>query len=248
MDSKLLLVDDNAEFLDSTKDVLEDAGYLVMTAANGEEALSLVREQAFEIILMDIKMPGLNGLETFIKMKEQNTEVRVILFTAYSMNELIQKALHEGVYDVLYKPLEMPRLLRLIKEIRERLKGKEKGCILIVDDDRSLCDSLYDALDNAGYKVTISFNGTQAVKIAKTDTFDILLLDIKMPGINGLEVYRNIKKYQTHLVTIIITGYAEEFSDLIMQIINENAYTCLKKPIEINKLLNLLNKISVARA
>jgi DNA-binding NtrC family response regulator len=235
-------VDDNAEFLDSTKDVLEDAGYMVMTAANGEEALSLAREQTFKAILMDIKMPGLNGVETFLKMKEQNPKVRVILFTAYSVNELIQRAFKEGVYDVLFKPLDMPRLLKLIKEIRERWKGK--GCILIVDDDRSLCDNLHDTLDHAGYKVTTSFDGAQAVKKAKTNTFDILLLDMKMPGINGLEVYRKIKKSQPHLVTIIITGYAEEFSDLITQTINESAYVCVKKPIEIDKLLSLLEEVS----
>jgi CheY-like chemotaxis protein len=57
----ILLVDDNGEFLDSTKDVLEDEGYEVFTATNGEDAIRMVGERPFEVILMDIKMPGLKG-------------------------------------------------------------------------------------------------------------------------------------------------------------------------------------------
>jgi two-component system, NtrC family, response regulator HydG len=241
MEDRLLLVDDNADFLDSTKDVLEDAGYNVMTASNGEDALSLFIMKAFDVVLMDIKMPGINGVETFIKMKEKNPDVNVVLFTAYSMNELIQKALKEGVCDVLSKPLDMSRLLRLVGEVKT--KGK-RGCVLIVDDDMVLCDNLHDVLDQSGYNVTASFDGIQALREVENESFDILILDMKLPGKNGLDIYREIKKIQPHLQTIIITGYAEEYSDLIKQAINENAYICIKKPVEIKSLLGILKKIS----
>jgi two-component system, NtrC family, response regulator HydG len=244
MNERLLLVDDNADFLDSTKDVLEDAGYNVMTASNGEEALTIFNNKTYEIVLMDIKMPGINGVETFLKMKQKKPDVSVVLFTAYSMNELIQKALKEGVCDVLSKPLDMSRLLKRVEEVKG--KGK-RGCILIVDDDRVLCDNLGDVLDNSGYKVTASFDGMQALREAENETFDILILDMKLPGKNGLDIYREIKKKQPHLQTIIITGYAEEYSDLLTQAINENAYVCMKKPVEIGRLLGILKEISSAR-
>ncbi len=244
MEKKLLLVDDNEEFLDSIKDVLEDAGYIVMTAANGEDALSLFKEETFDVVLMDIKMPGINGVETFLKMKESNPGVKVVLFTAYSMNELIEKAFKEGVYEVLSKPLEISRLLKLIEEVRT--KG-EKGCILIVDDDKGLCDNLRDVLHQSGYCVITSFNGAQAVREAESNTFDILLLDLKLPGESGLDIYREIKKSQPHLVSIMITGYAEEYSELIRQAIDENVYICMKKPVEMDKLLSLLKKIPVEK-
>ncbi|MBN2122719.1 MAG: response regulator [Deltaproteobacteria bacterium] len=241
MESRLLLVDDNADFLDSTKDVLEEAGYLVMTASNGEEALSLSRKEAFDVILMDIKMPGLNGVETFLQMKKRDPEVKVVLFTAYSVAELIQRALQEGVCGVLNKPLDMSGLFRLIEDIGGKRGG---GCVLIVDDDRTLCDSLRDALEVQGYKVATAFEGAEALRKAEMEHFDILLLDMKLPGKNGLEVYRELKRVHPSLVTILITGYAEEFSDLIREAIKENAYACIKKPVDMNRLLGLLEEVS----
>ncbi len=77
METRILLVDDNEEFLDSTRDVLEDDGYLVATATNGELALALMETGSYDVILMDIKMPGMNGVETFIKMKKKTPPSRL---------------------------------------------------------------------------------------------------------------------------------------------------------------------------
>ncbi|PKN26254.1 MAG: hypothetical protein CVU64_18265 [Deltaproteobacteria bacterium HGW-Deltaproteobacteria-21] len=244
MKGSLLLVDDNSDFLDSTKDVLEDAGYLVMTAGNGEEALSLFLDHAFDVVLMDIKMPGLNGVETFLRMKEQDPRVKVVLCTAYSVKDLIQKARQEGVCDILNKPLNLSKLLRLIEDIQRRKHG---GYILIVDDDRGLCDSLQDGLEQEGFKVATAFEGTEAVKKAETEPFDILLLDMKLPGTNGLEVYRRVKKAQPLIITILITGYSREYSDLIRQAMSESAYTCVNKPMNMKRLLGLLEDVLASK-
>jgi two-component system, NtrC family, response regulator HydG len=119
---EILLVDDNEEFLDSTKDVLEDEGYEVFTAKNGEDAIRMVKEQPFEVILMDIKMSGLSGVETFIEMKKINPTAKVIMVTAYSVESLIRQAIEEGAYAVLKKPLNMSILL---KEIDIIIKSKK---------------------------------------------------------------------------------------------------------------------------
>jgi two-component system, NtrC family, response regulator HydG len=245
MASRLLLVDDNDAFLDSTKDVLEDAGYLVVTASNGEEALSLSREQAFDVILMDIKMPGMNGVETFLKMKEHDPAVKVILVTAYSAEKLSQKALEEGVCDIMSKPLRVQMLLKRIEELRG---GKEGVCILVADDDRGLCDNLRDTLEQEGYRVATALAGPETVRKAEKESFDILLLDMNLPGMSGLQVYREVKRSQPNLITILITGFAEEFSDQIDQAIQENAYTCVRKPIDMKRLLDLLKTASERRS
>ena len=117
-EKEILLVDDNEEFLDSTKDVLEDEGYEVFTAKNGEDAIRMVGERPFEVILMDIKMSGLSGVETFIEIKKINPAVNVIMVTAYSVESLIRQALEEGAYAFLDKPLDLKKLLGLIKQIK----------------------------------------------------------------------------------------------------------------------------------
>ena len=70
MSPQILLVDDNEDFLDNVKDVFEDEGYEVLTATSGEEAVQLVKTESVDVVVMDIKMPGMNGVEAFIEMKK----------------------------------------------------------------------------------------------------------------------------------------------------------------------------------
>jgi DNA-binding NtrC family response regulator len=185
-------------------------------------------------------MPGMNGVESFFKMKEKNPNIRVILFTAYSLEDLIRRAREGGAWEVLAKPLDMERLF---ESIEAAMKSGAGGCILLADDDKGFCDNLVDTLTQAGFRVATAFDGNEAVTMAQGKSFDVLLLDMKLPQLNGLEVYRRVKQYQPNLVTIIITGYAEEMGELITQALNENAYTCLRKPLEMGELFGLLKEI-----
>ena len=244
MAGDILLVDDNEEFIDSIKDILEDEGFRIVTAHSGEEAVLKVETRKFDLILMDIKMPGMNGVESFLKMKQSDPDVRVVLFTAYALDDLIQTAQQHGVWAVLKKPLEMPQLFRTIDGARRREQG---GCILVADDDLALCDNLYELLTDAGYGVALASNGLQAVEEVRQHAFDILLLDLKLPELDGLEVYRRIKTIQPRLVTILMTGFAEELNALIQQAIRESAYTLLTKPIDMDRLLPMVKEVIAAR-
>ncbi len=239
MKGRILLVDDNEAFLDSTKDVLENEGYEVVTAVSGEEAVQLFGVHNFDVILMDIKMPGMNGVESLIEIKKLKPGAKVIMVTAYGVEELIREALAEGALAVLHKPLEMTLFFRTIDEARKSGRG---GFILVADDDEELCENLTDNLGEAGYQTVAAYNGKEAVEMAETQNFDVLLLDMKLPFLNGLEVYRRIKPLQPNIVAIFITGYAQEMADLIQQTLDETAQACLTKPLDMAQLLGLLKR------
>jgi len=112
---QILLVDDNAMFLDSARDVLEGEGHAVVTAESGEEALRRIHVRPFSVVVMDIKMAGLNGVETFIEMKQIRPDVRVIMCTAHLVEELIHLAEKEGAFAILKKPVKAPVLLDTIE-------------------------------------------------------------------------------------------------------------------------------------
>ena len=245
MRARILLVDDNEDFLDSTKDVLEAEGYQVVTATNGEDAVALAASQRFSIVLMDVKMPGINGVESFIKMKAQNSDVKVILISAYTLDDLISQAQAEGVLAILPKPLDMPKLLQTITTVLEKNSG---GCILLADDDPAFCSSLSDVLQSAGYKVTATCDGDQVIRIAASERIDILLLDMKFPPHNGLAIYRQIKRIQPDIITIIVTGFAEEMDMQINQALDENVYTFLTKPLEMEKLFAIIRDVLQSKA
>lgn len=244
MQGSILLVDDNKAFIDSVKDVLEDESYNVITAFNGEDACRLAKENRFDLVLMDIKMPGMNGVESFLEMKRENPDIKVVLVTAYALNGLIQQAHDNGVLAVLRKPLQMDHLLTILRQAREAQRG---GWILIADDDRALCENLYDNLEEHGYRVAMALEADSAIAMAQHQFFDILLLDLKMPKLNGLQIYRRIRKMQPALVTILMTGYMEEMRETIGHAIIENAYTVLPKPVKMDNLLKILAQISETR-
>jgi len=104
------------------KNILIKKGYEVGIAYTGEEAITMARERAYDIIFIDMKLPTITGLETYLAIRKINPEVVAIMMTAYGqeMSDLVEEALHSSAYTCLYKPFEMAALLRLVNEIQAK--------------------------------------------------------------------------------------------------------------------------------
>ena len=111
---QLLVVDDDAGMAATLRDILGASGYGVDVAHSGFEAVRHLRDHKPDGILMDIRMPGMNGVETFRETKTLSPESFVIFMTAFSDSTLVEDARREGAVDVVSKPLDLPSLLRLI--------------------------------------------------------------------------------------------------------------------------------------
>ena len=119
--TKILIVDDNKEFCISLADIFEAKGYEVESRNSGQAAIDRVKEKSFDIILMDIKMPAMNGVEAFKHIKKISPRTAVIMITAYALEDLIKEALAEGAFGVLRKPFDVDKVLELIEEIIKKL-------------------------------------------------------------------------------------------------------------------------------
>ena len=117
---RLLVVDDDRGMVETLRDILGASGYEVDVALSGEKALELVRRRAPDGILMDIRMPGFNGVEALRKLKRLAPDSFVILMTAYAASRLVEEARAEGAVEVLAKPLDLARTLSLIQEAAAR--------------------------------------------------------------------------------------------------------------------------------
>jgi two-component system, NtrC family, response regulator HydG len=242
---RLLLVDDNEAYLDSTRDVMEDEGYEVLTATGGKEAVQLVASQQFDVVVMDIKMPGMNGVESFIEMKRFDPGVKVIMCTAYIVENMIRQALEQGALAVLNKPFEMGLLLKTIENVMEE---RHKGRILLADRDEVLCAALAGILRARGHKVEEVHNGRDALGKASVQDFDILLLEMNLPVVNGMEVYHRIKAMQGKILAAILTGFQEEMDASIQRRLKqEEGALCLTKPLDTVQLLDLLGTIFASK-
>ena len=117
MDKKsVLIVDDNVNLTKTMAFVLKRKGFTVSTAKDGLEAIDKVREQDFALIFMDIKMPQMNGVEAYKRIRKINSGIVVMMMTAYAVEDLIKEALEEGAIGIIYKPLDLDSVVALVRE------------------------------------------------------------------------------------------------------------------------------------
>ena len=235
--SHVLIVDDDVGMTETMPDILEDIGYRVSVARSGYEAIEMVRKEDYNVVLMDIKMPGINGVEAFKKIKKLKPATKVIMMTAYSVDALIKEALDEGAYDVIHKPLDIERVMDSIA------KAAKGSLILLVDDDHDICSSLSDILETRGHRAGVAHSGEEAIGLVKNKAYDIIFIDMMMPVLNGLETYNKIREINTDIVAVMMTGYKTEMAELVDEAIKNNAYTCLYKPFDIEGFLCLVAEI-----
>ncbi len=115
--TRLLIVDDNPSMTKTTADILALKGYAVQTAHSGSEALDLLRRDKVHILLTDVIMPDMNGVELFVRARRLVPSLIAFLMTAYSADDIIQRGQAEGVKAVLTKPLDLNLLLALIQGV-----------------------------------------------------------------------------------------------------------------------------------
>jgi len=234
----ILIADDNDQFCQNIGDILEVEGYDVATAYDGRKAVEMVKQNGFALALIDVKMPVMNGVETFKKIKRISPHIPVLMVTAYTVENLLREALREGAYGSLRKPLDFEQLFRIIN-----LATSKEPSILVVDDDKDICANLKEILSDSGYQVCTAYDGKAAIEQARTKNFDVVILDMKLPVLNGLEAYLSIRDFRPNLASIMITGYPQEMNKVIHKAREESVYACLEKPLNMDELISLLNRI-----
>lgn len=124
-DIKALLVDDEESFRNTLCKRLTRRGMTVEQAGSGEEALELLKSYQPDVILLDVKMPGMDGLTALHKIKEINPLVEVVMLTGHASMEIAIRGMELGAFDYLMKPVEFEELLYKLEDASERKKHHE---------------------------------------------------------------------------------------------------------------------------
>jgi two-component system, NtrC family, nitrogen regulation response regulator NtrX len=122
----ILVVDDEASILQSVEGILADEGFEVVSAADGKEALDKVEETLPDLVLLDIWMPGMDGIETLVKIKESYPYLQVVMMSGHGTIETAVKATKLGAYDFIEKPLSMDKLLHTVRKTLEYYRLAEE--------------------------------------------------------------------------------------------------------------------------
>lgn len=118
--TKILIVDDNSSMIETLTDILLLYPYRVDSAEDGPTAIEKVKKNGMAVVLMDYKMPGMNGVEAFREMIKINPGLKIIFITAYYTEKTINEALDEGACGICHKPLDLDHLLDQIRAAIER--------------------------------------------------------------------------------------------------------------------------------
>ncbi|MBW6511987.1 MAG: sigma-54 dependent transcriptional regulator [Desulfuromonadaceae bacterium] len=167
---KILVVDDEQLIRWSLEQNLKKQGYEVTTAASGEEALKMVREDPPDLMLLDIQLPGMNGIEVLEKVKELETDVLVIMVTALGVVETAVKAMRLGAYDYVNKPFNLDELAIVIKKALETGELKREVAHL-----RSEQTKRYGKNNLVGTSRHMQNVMSMVDKVAKSDASTVLI-------------------------------------------------------------------------
>ncbi len=245
---RILVVDDNPTNLKLVSDVLECEGYEILKAIDAEEAERLVNQHRPELVLIDIALPGMDGLTLTRKLKaqEKTKDVVIVALTAFAMKGDEQKARDAGCDGYITKPIDTRALPALVAGYLPRLELKATKLafkILVIEDTPSELKLAQIVLSCAGHNVSVAEAAEQALQAVKRNKPQIILLDLHLPDIDGLALARTLKADpETRDIHIVaITSFPERFSKAEVLAAGCDAY--LTKPISTRRLPRQIEEV-----
>jgi DNA-binding NtrC family response regulator len=236
-EAKILLVDDDRDICRNLCDILGDMGYSVDTAHDGATALEMARKRAYDLALLDLKMPGMDGLTLTREIRKIRAGTVSLLVTGYASDQTAAEAITAGAWRVFNKPVNIQGLLNVVNE------AIEQPFVLIVDDDPDLCANLWDLLRDRGYRVCLAGTLAEAEAELKDRSFSIVLIDMKIPDADGEIVFRRVRAVDPEARSLLITGRPIEAKDQIEAALAEGADAVCYKPFDVPSLLNILEDL-----
>ena len=235
---RILVVDDEVDICTNLADILGDLGYTVDVAHEGETALELVRARPYDIALLDLKMPGMDGLTLYREIKALRAGTVAIIVSAYATSITAGDALDAGAWRVVAKPVDLTKLIGLVDE------AAAQPLVLVVDDDRDLCTNLWQILRERSYRVYLAHDVEEAAANLRDHAFRVVLIDMKLPSQNGGTVFRLVRDADPAARTMLITGFRTETDALVAEVGEAGADAVCYKPFDIPGLLSTLRELS----
>ncbi|MBP1768716.1 MAG: two component system response regulator, modulated diguanylate cyclase [Candidatus Aminicenantes bacterium] len=260
---KVLVVEDEAKNMKLIRDLLSFSGYAVIEASNGQAGIEAARQEKPDLILMDVQMPVMDGLEATkeLKSNEATKKVPVIALTAYAMKEDRQRFFSVGFDGYIPKPIDTRAFLETIKAFlsqeppaRNQVMADDRKShrwkVLLVDDDpKSL--RFYEAiLGDKNYDLIKAATGKEAIELTTSHIPDLILLDIILPDIDGMEVTRRIRKDEAakNIPIILITSLDDsETKEIGLESGAEEFLTKPVRPVELAARVNSMIRLKQYR-
>ncbi len=265
---RILVVEDNPKNMKLVTDLLAYRGHRVLTAVDGESGIEKAVREVPDLILMDIQLPGLDGLSATARLKsdDRTASIPVLAVTAHALRGDSRKIRLAGCDGYITKPIRTREFIRIVEEALRIEPSKEKneksmpapemeetktgGTVLAVDDEDRNRRLIEATLSPLGIRVVQAASGEEALRVIAEDPPDLVLLDLMMPGMDGLETARRIRANAEtrHLPIVLLTAFAD--AERKLQGIEAGCDDFIAKPfdrIELTARIRSLIRVSFYR-
>jgi PAS domain S-box-containing protein len=203
-----------------------------------------VKEEPYELLLLDLRMPEMGGFELLKEIRKAHLDLDVIIITGYGDEGKAIEAVRLGAVDYLRKPISLEELHTAIFRVQQKrtIEAKQalRHSILVVDDEEDLCTRIKRELDKEGYQTAIAYDGVEGLDYFKNHRVDIVIADIRMPRMNGLEMLKACREITDDFVSIIITGHGDH--ETAIEALKLGVSNYLKKPVSLEELVISVDK------
>ncbi|MCP5366634.1 MAG: response regulator [Hyphomicrobiales bacterium] len=205
---KVLVVDDDPMVLDMMQRNLERTGYRVILASHGEEALQKARDEAPDVITLDVLMPGKDGWSVLTELKNspELSHIPVIMCTIL---DDARRGFALGASEYLVKPVDRRRLIDGLERFRH--KG-ESDTVLVVDDTTTNRELIAVTLSGAGWRVLEADSGRVALEMLSEHQPDVVILDLIMPEMDGFEVIERMRAHDDWRAIPVVLSTAKDLT------------------------------------
>jgi two-component system response regulator HydG len=246
---KVLVVDDEIEICQRLQRELRKEGHKVDYRTSPLNVLKELKQarkdgEPYNLLLLNIRMPGMDGLTLFSRIREERLGVEVIIVSGYREEQTVIEAIRLSARNYLNKPVSLEELDAALSHVYnksvEEAYANRRYRILVVDDEQDLCRRIKRELDKEGYQTAVAYTAGECIDYFKKNKVDVLIADIKMPGISGLEMLERCREITDDFVSIVITGHGDY--ETAKKALSLHAYDYLKKPMSLDELITSVKK------
>ncbi|MFH1093536.1 MAG: response regulator [Candidatus Omnitrophota bacterium] len=248
---KILVIEDDVPLRNKFYEIFFNKGQEVHCVPTAKEAFAVLTEHRFDLILLDYSLPDEKAEQTVKKIREFDSEVRIMLLYDHQMQD-DEKALFKSLaVDELIKKdfsthFMMKTILEFVRSHSENGLSRSpakfaKASILVVDDNDEIRKMLESFLSKRGYAVRTAVSGEDAIAKIRMEKPEIVFLDFRMPGMDGVMALNQIKRLDNAINVIMLTSVQDEY--VMEEVRREGACDYLIKPCDLNKLDTLITSI-----
>ena len=252
---KILILDDDLNVRDQCYDLLTQDGHHVLTYPVSGKTVEFIQQEKPDLILFDAPAFGDRGISLLQRFSGAGSKkIPVVIFSSPLSSDWEKKVYSAGAIEVIQKDTEPVKFCAQIQKIlnmKHRLFNEPQENagfkILVVDDEPDIRDFLAEFFETKGFRVLTAANGEQALLIVQQEHPTAILLDITMPGMDGILTLKKIRKIDAKVGVVIATSTHDE--KIMRQTIELGAYAYVLKPFDLQYLeLVVMSRLMIAGA